>query len=325
MCASALITGITGQDGSYLAELLLKKGYEVHGLVRSTPTNRIGRLLSRLQIHEGDVTDSSILLDLIMQIRPDEIYNLAAQSSVTESWRQPLLTMETTGLGAVRLLEAIRVSNIDIKFFQASSCEMFGNVGFEPQDENTRFLPTSPYGAAKVCAHLHTTYYREKFGIFACSGIMFNHESPRRPKEFVTRKITKGVADIIYGITDKLLLGNLDAARDWGFAGDYVQAMWLILQHERPDDYVVATGVNHTVRELVNIAFERCNLDPERHVHVDSSLLRHADIFSLRGNANKARDILGWVPKVNFPTLIHMMVDADLALLKSTAANVSQI
>ena len=311
----ALITGITGQDGAYLAEFLLERGYEVHGMVRRASTEsfeRIGHLHGRLELHQADLLDQLSLITLISDVRPHEVYNLAAQSFVPTSWLQPLLTGEFTGLGVTRVLEAIRLVDPKIRFYQASSSEMFGDVVEEPQTEQTPFYPRSPYGVAKVYGHWITVNYRESYDIFACSGILFNHESPRRGKEFVTRKVTDAVARIKLGIQDSLTLGNLDAARDWGFAGDYVRAMWLMLQQEKPSDYVIATGRKHTVRELVELAFGHVGLDWRQCVHTDPKLLRPAEINKLCGNAAKARDELGWHTEVEFPALIRMMVDADL-------------
>ena len=311
----ALVTGITGQDGAYLAEFLLSEGYEVHGMVRRASTEsfeRISHLRGRLTLHQADLLDQLSIITLISDVRPHEVYNLAAQSFVPTSWLQPLLTGEFTALGVTRVLEAIRLVDPKIRFYQASSSEMFGAVVEEPQTEQTPFYPRSPYGVAKVYGHWITVNYRESYDIFACSGILFNHESPRRGKEFVTRKVTDAVARIKLGLQDTLALGNLDAARDWGFAGDYVRAMWLMLQQEEPGDYIVATGVKHTVRELVEMAFSHVGLDWKRYVRTDPNLLRPAEVNKLRGNAAKACDELGWEPKVDFAQLIRMMVDADL-------------
>jgi GDPmannose 4,6-dehydratase len=311
----ALITGITGQDGSYLAEFLLEQGYEVHGMVRRASTEnfaRIDHLHDRVQLHQADLLDQLSIVDLIRKVRPHEVYNLAAQTFVPTSWTQPLLTGEFTALGVTRLLEAIRLVDRDIRFYQASSSEMFGQVAEEPQNERTPFYPRSPYGVAKVYGHWITVNYRESYGIFACSGLLFNHESPRRGKEFVTRKITDGVARIKFGLQDKLPLGNLDARRDWGFAGDYVRAMWMMLQQPQPDDYVVASGEQHSVREFAELAFARAGLDYRQHVEVDPSLIRPAEVNRLRGDATKARERLGWQPNVTFRELVTMMVDADL-------------
>jgi GDPmannose 4,6-dehydratase len=311
----ALITGITGQDGSYLAELLLAQGYEVHGMVRRLSADnweRLAHIQDQLHLHSGDLLDSTSLVNLLRDVRPHEIYNLAAQSFVPASWQQPILTGEITGLGATRVLEAILQVDKNIRFYQASSSEMFGLTRVEPQDEATAFHPRSPYAVAKVFGHWITINYRESHGLFACSGILFNHESPRRGKEFVTRKITDAVARIKLGVQDKLTLGNLEARRDWGFAGDYVRAMWLMLQQDRPDDYVVATGEKHSVREFAELAFAQVDLDWRDHVATDERLLRPAEVHSLRGDATKARERLGWRPAVSFRELVSMMVAADL-------------
>jgi GDPmannose 4,6-dehydratase len=311
----ALITGITGQDGSYLAEFLLEKGYEVVGMVRRASTEsfeRIAHLRDRIEIREGDLLDQLSLITLLHHVDPQEVYNLAAQSFVPTSWEQPILTSEVTALGATRLLEAIRVVDRSIKFYQASSSEMFGKVRETPQSELTPFHPRSPYGVAKTYAHYLTINYRESYGIFACSGILFNHESPRRGKQFVTRKVTDGVARIRAGRAKELRLGNLDAKRDWGFAGDYVQAMWMMLQQPQADDYVVASGQTHSVRELCEIAFARAGLDWQTYVVVDPVFVRPAEVDLLIGDASKARRVLGWAPKHSFQQLIEMMVDADL-------------
>jgi len=324
MTKRALITGITGQDGSYLAEFLLAKGYEVHGMVRRASTEgfeRIQHIREHLHLHQADLLDQLSLVRLLADVRPHEVYNLAAMSFVPISWEQPLLTGEFTALGVTRMLEAIRHVDRTIRFYQASSSEMFGAVREEPQNENTPFYPRSPYGVAKVYGHWITVNYRESFGIFACSGILFNHESPRRGKEFVTRKVTDGVARIKLGIEEKLYLGNLDSMRDWGFAGDYVEAMWLMLQQAKPDDYVVATGEKHSVRELVELAFDYVELDWKRHVEIDPKLIRPAEVFTLRGDATKARNVLGWRPKVSFPELVRMMVDADLERVRREIAD----
>ena len=311
----ALITGITGQDGSYLAELLLSQGYEVHGMVRRLSADnweRLAHIQDQLHLHSGDLLDSTSLVNLLRDVRPREIYNLAAQSFVPASWQQPILTGEITGLGATRVLEAILQVDKGIRFYQASSSEMFGLTRVEPQDEGTAFHPRSPYAVAKVFGHWITINYRESHGLFACSGILFNHESPRRGKEFVTRKITDAVARIKLGVQEKLTLGNLEARRDWGFAGDYVRAMWLMLQQDRPDDYVVATGEKHSVREFAELAFAQVDLDWRDHVVTDERLLRPAEVHSLRGDATKARERLGWQPAVSFQELVGMMVAADL-------------
>jgi len=315
----ALITGITGQDGSYLAEFLLEKGYHVVGMVRRSSTEsfeRIAHLRERIDIREGDLLDQLSLITLLHHVNPHEIYNLAAQSFVPTSWEQPILTSEVTALGATRLLEAIRVVDRSIKFYQASSSEMFGKVRETPQSELTPFHPRSPYGVAKTYAHYLTINYRESYGIFACSGILFNHESPRRGKQFVTRKVTDGIARIKAGRAKELRLGNLDAKRDWGFAGDYVQAMWMMLQQPKADDYVVASGQTHSVRELCEIAFAHAGLDWQKYVVVDPAFVRPAEVDLLIGDASKARRVLGWAPKHSFQQLIEMMVDADLEDIK---------
>ncbi len=315
MTRRALITGITGQDGAYLANFLLEKGYEVHGMVRRASTEnfeRIAALRDRVTLHQADLLDQLSIITLIQQVRPREMYNLAAQSFVPTSWLQPLLTGEFTGLGVTRILEAMRLVDPTIRFYQASSSEMFGKVRQEPQNEQTPFWPRSPYGVAKVYGHWITVNYRESYGIFACSGILFNHESPLRGKEFVTRKVSDGVARIKLGLADKLVLGNLDALRDWGYAGDYVRAMWMMLQQEQPDDYVVATGEKHSVRELLDLAFGHVGLDWHDYVVSDPKLFRPAEINTLRGDASKARRVLGWEPTVSFPELIRMMVELDL-------------
>jgi GDPmannose 4,6-dehydratase len=310
---TALITGITGQDGSYLAEFLLRKDYRVVGMARrsSTPTNgRIAHL--DIEIVPGDLLDAASLTTVIASVQPDEVYNLAAQSFVPASWSQPVLTGEVTGLGPARLLEAIRQVKPDAKFYQASSSEMFGEVAESPQTERTPFHPRSPYGAAKVYAHHLTVNYRESYGMYAVSGILFNHESPRRGPEFVTRKISTAVGRIVRGEADSLTLGNLDARRDWGFAGDYVRAMWLMLQQPEPDDFVVASGETHSVEEFCSAAFARAGLDWREYVNVDPAFRRPADVELLLGNPAKARHRLGWQPEVGFTDLVHMMVDADL-------------
>lgn len=314
----ALITGITGQDGSYLAEFLLGKGYQVTGLRRRSSTRNLHRIehLSGLSLVEGDLTDLSSLVRVLEQTQPDEVYNLAAQSFVGSSWQQPLATSDITGLGVLRLLEAIRTVNPRIRFYQASSSEMFGKAQTVPQHEGTPFYPRSPYGVAKLFGHWITVNYRESYGIFACSGILFNHESPRRGLEFVTRKISDGVARIKLGLARQLRLGNLEARRDWGFAGDYVEAMWLMLQQPEPKDYVIATGETHTVREFVELAFAHVGLDWRDHVVVDPALFRPAEVDLLVGDASRARRELGWRPRVDFPTLVAMMVDADLERLR---------
>ena len=311
----ALITGITGQDGSYLAEFLLEKGYTVYGMVRRASSDhfsRIAHLQDRIHLREGDLLDQLSLITLLHETEPHEVYNLAAQSFVPTSWEQPILTSEATALGVTRMLEAVRVVDRGIKFYQASSSEMFGKVRESPQDERTPFYPRSPYGVAKVYGHYITVNFRESYGLFAVSGILFNHESPRRGRQFVTRKVTSGAARIKLGLLRELKLGNLEAKRDWGFAGDYVEAMWLMLQQPTPDDFVIATGETHSVRELCQIAFARAGLDWERHVVVDKTHVRPAEVDYLIGNADKARRILGWAPKVSFRNLVEMMVDADV-------------
>ncbi len=311
----ALITGITGQDGSYLAEFLLEKGYAVYGMVRRASSDhfaRIAHLQNRIQLREGDLLDQLSLITLLHETEPHEVYNLAAQSFVPTSWEQPILTSEATALGVTRMLEAIRVVDRSIKFYQASSSEMFGKVQESPQDEKTPFYPRSPYGVAKVYGHYITVNYRESYGLFAVSGLLFNHESPRRGRQFVTRKITHGAARIKLGLASGLKLGNLEAKRDWGFAGDYVEAMWLMLQQPTPDDFVIATGETHSVRELCEVAFARVGLDWERYVVVDKTHVRPAEVDYLIGDAGKARRVLGWSPKVSFRNLVEMMVDADV-------------
>ena len=315
MARKVLITGITGQDGAHLAEFLLTQGYEVHGMVRRASTEnfeRIGHLRGSVVLHQADLLDQLSIVTILQEVHPDELYNLAAQSFVPTSWLQPLLTAEFTALGVTRILEAIRLVDRGIRFYQASTSEMFGKVREEPQNEQTQFWPRSPYGVAKVYGHWITVNYRESYGIFACSGILFNHESPLRGKEFVSRKITDAVARIKFGLQKGLRLGNLDAMRDWGFAGDYVKAMWLMLQQPAPDDYVVATGVKHSVRELAEIAFGHAGLDWREHVKIDPHLFRPAEINTLRGDASKARSVLGWQPSVSFEDMVRSMVDADL-------------
>jgi len=314
----ALITGITGQDGSYLAELLLEKGYEVHGMVRRSSTEnfeRIEHLTDRITLVQADLLDPSSLVEALEDSRPHEVYNLGAQSFVPTSWRQPVLTAEFTAVGVTRLLEAIRRVDPGIRFYQASSSEMFGKVREVPQTETTPFYPRSPYGVAKVYGHFITVNYRESYGLFAVSGILFNHESPRRGLEFVTRKISDGVARIKLGLAGELRLGNLEAQRDWGFAGDYVEAMWLMLQQNDPEDYVIATGDPHSVREFVDLAFAHVGLDPATYVKTDPEFLRPAEVDHLVGDASKARDKLDWEPRISFAELAEMMVDADLARL----------
>ena len=311
----ALITGITGQDGAYLAEFLLGKGYEVHGMVRRASSDHYERIVDlqpRLQLHQADLLDQLSIISLLGHVRPHEVYNLAAQTFVPTSFSQPLLTGEFTALGVARVLEAIRLVDKTIRFYQASSSEMFGRVREEPQNEETPFWPRSPYGAAKAYGHWITVNYRESYDIFACSGILFNHESPLRGKEFVTRKVTDAVARIKLGVQDRLQMGNLDAQRDWGYAGDYVEAMWLMLQQDVADDFVIATGVKHSVRELLETAFGHAGLDWQKYVDIDAAFLRPADVNTLCGDSTKAREKLGWQPKVGFAQLISMMVDADL-------------
>jgi GDPmannose 4,6-dehydratase len=323
----ALITGITGQDGSYLAELLLEKGYRVFGLVRRSSTinfERINHLQDQVELIPGDLLDPSSLISALQQTAPDEVYNLAAQSFVPTSWSQPVLTGEFTALGVTRMLEAIRVVNPAMRFYQASSSEMFGKVEETPQNEKTRFYPRSPYGVAKLYGHWITVNARESYGLFACSGILFNHESPRRGIEFVTRKVTYNVARIKLGLQQKMKIGNLDAERDWGFAGDYVRAMWLMMQQDTPKDYVVATGKTHSVRQLLDLAFGHAGLDYRNHIEVDPQLLRPAEVFHLRGDYEKARLELAWEPQVGFEQLIGMMVESDLkSLSKAQAVPVS--
>jgi GDPmannose 4,6-dehydratase len=314
---TAIISGITGQDGSYLAEFLLEKGYRVVGLVRRSSTenfSRIEHLRDRLELAQADLLDQYSLIDIVARAKPDEVYNLAAMSFVPTSWTQPVLTAEFDAVGVVRMLEAIRLADKRIRFYQASSSEMFGKVQEVPQKESTPFYPRSPYGVAKVYGHYITLNYRESYDLYACSGILFNHESPRRGKEFVTRKVTDHVARIKLGLIDELRLGNLDARRDWGFAGDYVRAMWLMLQQDEPDDYVIATGTQHTVGDLVEIAFAHVGLDWRQYVHQDPSLIRPAEVETLLGDASHARDTLGWEPEVSFEELVRSMVDSDLAI-----------
>jgi GDPmannose 4,6-dehydratase len=319
MSRRALITGITGQDGSYLAELLLDKGYEVHGMVRrlsSENHHRLEPIRDRIQVHTGDLLDQRSLGDVMRAGEPDEIYNLAAMSFVGASWNQPTLTAEFTGVGVTRMLEAMREVCPEARFYQASSSEMFGKVRETPQNELTPFYPRSPYGVAKVYAHFITVNYRESYGLFACSGILFNHESPRRSLEFVTRKITHGAAAIKLGLASELALGNTDARRDWGYAPDFVDAMWRMLQQDEPDDYVVGTGVDHSVQDLVDIAFAHVGLDPAEYVRQDPRFMRPAEVDLLIADPGKAREELGWVPSVDFEQLVKLMVDADLELLR---------
>ncbi|HEX8243095.1 MAG TPA: GDP-mannose 4,6-dehydratase [Longimicrobium sp.] len=320
---TALITGITGQDGSYLAELLLEKGYRVCGLVRRSSTvtfERIQHVQDRIELVPGDLGDQNSLLYALQQCDPDEVYNLAAQSFVQTSWNQPTLTGDVTALGVTRMLEAIRVHNPRVRFYQASSSEMFGKVQAVPQREDTPFYPRSPYGVAKVYGHWITVNYRESYGMYAVSGILFNHESPRRGLEFVTRKVTDGAARIRLGLQDRLSLGNLEAQRDWGFAGDYVRAMWLMMQQDEPRDYVISTGETHSVRELVEAAFGRVGLDWREHVVQDERFMRPAEVDLLVGDASLAREELGWEPEVGFRELVEMMVDADLERLRPGAS-----
>ena len=324
---SALITGITGQDGSYLAELLLEQGYRVVGMTRrsSTATNeRIAHMKGRLELVQGDLLDQASIVAALREVQPDEVYNLAAQSFVPTSWNQPVLTGEFTGLGVTRMLEAIRQVDQSIRYYQASSSEMFGKVREVPQTELTPFHPRSPYGVAKAYGHFLTVNYRESYEMFAVSGILFNHESPRRGLEFVTRKVTDGVARVAHGLIDRLPMGNLDAERDWGFAGDYVRAMWLMLQRDEPRDYVIATGVAHSVRDLCRVAFSRVGLDPERYVDTDPVFFRPAEVDHLRGDASLAKADLGWEPTVSFEDLIGMMVDADMVRVERELATSSR-
>jgi GDPmannose 4,6-dehydratase len=320
MAKRAVITGITGQDGSYLAELLLDEGYEVTGVVRraSAPNLwRIEHLLDRISLRPADLLDQLSIVRLIQDVKPAEFYNLAAMSFVPASWDQPLLTGEYNSMGVTRVLEAIRQVDLGIRIYQASSSEMYGRVREVPQTELTPFYPRSPYGVSKVFGHYITVNYRESYNLFAVSGILFNHESPRRGPEFVTRKVTDGVARIKLGLADTLSLGNLDACRDWGFAGDYVRAMWLMLQQDKADDYVIATGKSHSVKQLVEVAFGHAGLDWQKHVRTDPTLIRPAEVDHLIGDASKAKRVLGWTPSVSFEQLIAMMVDADIAHLST--------
>jgi GDPmannose 4,6-dehydratase len=335
MSKKALITGITGQDGSYLAELLLSKGYEVHGIIRRASTFNTSRLehlytdphtrKAALKLHYGDLSDASALARLIGRITPDEIYNLAAQSHVRVSFDSPEYTTDITATGAVRLLEAIRETGIKPRFYQASSSEMFGKAREIPQCETTPFYPRSPYGCAKVYAYWITVNYRESYGLFACNGILFNHESPRRGETFVTRKITRAVAHIVTGLQDKLYLGNLDAKRDWGYAREYVEAMWLMLQQEKPDDYVVATGETHSVREFLEAAFAHAGLDWRKYVEIDPNYYRPTEVDLLVGDASKAKKQLGWEPKTKFNDLVKLMVDADMQMVKDHLAGKGRV
>jgi GDPmannose 4,6-dehydratase len=314
-----LITGITGQDGSYLADLLLEKGYEVHGMVRRSSTEtfqRLEHIRDDLVLHTGDLLDQRSLGDVLRACEPDEIYNLAAMSFVAASWSQPVLTAEFTATGVTRMLEAMRDVSPEARFYQASSSEMFGMVREIPQSETTPFYPRSPYGVAKAYGHFITVNYRESYDLFACSGILFNHESERRGLEFVTRKVTHTAAAIKLGLAEELALGNLEAERDWGYAKDYVEAMWLMLQQDEPGDYVIGTGEAHSVRELVDVAFDQVGLDPEGHVKIDPRFLRPAEVEHLVGDSSKAREQLGWEPRTSFEELVRLMVDADLELLE---------
>ena len=318
---TALITGVTGQDGSYLAEFLLKKNYDVHGIVRlssSSNFERIKHIQDDIKLIRGDLLDQNSLIEAIEGSRPDEVYNLGAQSFVPTSWNQPVLTGEFTALGVTRMLEAIRLVNKKIRFYQASSSEMFGKVAEVPQNEQTVFYPRSPYGVAKLYAHWITVNYRESYGLFCCSGILFNHESPRRGLEFVTRKVSNGVAKIKMGLSNELRMGSLDAKRDWGFAGDYVEAMWLMLQQEGPEDYVISTSEAHSVRELVETAFEHVGLNWKDYVVIDPEFARPAEVDLLKANPLKARNKLGWQHKISFKELVEMMVESDLALEKKS-------
>jgi GDPmannose 4,6-dehydratase len=322
----ALITGITGQDGSYLADLLLEKGYEVHGMVRRSSTESFERIAhlsaemerGQLTLHQADLLDESSLVRVLQRVMPGEVYNLAAQSFVPTSWEEPSLTGEFTALGVTRMLEAIRFVDPELRFYQASSSEMFGNVAESPQHEDTPFYPRSPYGVAKVYGHHITVNYRESFGLFAVSGILFNHESPRRGREFVTRKISEGVAKVALGLADELALGNLDARRDWGYAPEYVDAMWRMLQHPKPENFVIGTGEQHSPREFVEIAAAHVGLDPKDFVRTDPNLLRPAEVDSLLADPRKAAAELGWRPQTSFEDLVRTMVEADLAVLERT-------
>lgn len=315
-----LITGITGQDGSYLAEFLLNKGYEVFGLVRRTSIlnfERIKHIQDRIELISGDLLDQNSLMNAIKESNPDEIYNLASQSFVPASWKQPVFTGEATALGVARMLEAIRAVDPKIKFYQASSSEMFGKVREVPQTEKTQFYPRSPYGVAKLYGHWITVNYRESYNMFCCSGILFNHESPRRGLEFVTRKVTNAAAKIKLGLSNELKLGNLDAKRDWGFAGDYVKAMWLMLQRDEPDDYVISTGLTHSVKDLLQVAFDYVNLNWKDYVIVDPKFIRPTEVELLRGDSTKALKKLGWTPETSFEELIKMMINADLERIEN--------
>ena len=323
---TALVTGVTGQDGSYLSEFLLDKGYRVFGMVRRSSSEnfeRIEHIRDRLELREGDLLDQLSLINLIKEAEPDEIYNMAAQSFVPTSWAKPLLTGEFTALGVTRMLEAVRSVGTNIRFYQASSSEMFGKVLETPQNEKTPFHPRSPYGVSKVYGHFITINYRESYNLFAVSGILFNHESPRRGREFVTRKVSIGAARIKLGLAKELRMGNLKSARDWGFTGDYVEAMWRMLQHDKPEDFVIATGKTHTVEELVDIAFSHLGLEWRDYVKVDPAFFRPAEVDLLVGDSSKAQKVLGWKPKVDFESLVKMMVDSDLALLQQKKTNPS--
>jgi GDPmannose 4,6-dehydratase len=316
----ALITGITGQDGSYLAELLLDKGYEVYGIVRRASTEtfeRIAHIKEKVTLIQADLTDQVSMIEALEEVRPREVYNLAAQSFVPTSWKQPILTGDVTALGVTRILEAVRMVDKSIRFYQASSSEMFGHVRETPQTEKTPFYPRSPYGVAKIYGHWITINYRESYDMYACSGLLFNHESPRRGLEFVTRKVTDGVARIKLGQSNELRLGNLDAKRDWGFAGDYVRAMWLMLQQDTPDDFVIASGSTHSVRDMCEVAFAHVDLDWEQYVKVDERFYRPAEVHLLLGDCTKAKEALGWEPECSFEKLIRMMVDADMKRLET--------
>lgn len=321
----ALITGITGQDGSYLAELLLEKGYEVFGLVRRSSTvnfERISHLQDKIELISGDLLDQKSLISALQTARPQEVYNLGAQSFIPVSWEQPMLTGEITGLGVTRLLEAIRACDENIRFYQASTSELFGNAQESPQNEQTAFYPRSPYGVSKLYAHWITINYRESYGLFACTGILFNHESPRRGREFVTRKITHGVARIKCGLDQELRLGDLAPRRDWGYAGDFVRAMWMMLQQDEPDDYVIATGTSRTIGEFCEVAFAHAGLDWRQYVVLDERFLRPAEVYTLLGDATKAREKLGWEPEVGFEEMVQQMVDWDLEQVAHQSAPV---
>ncbi len=319
----ALITGITGQDGSYLAEFLLEKGYEVHGLVRRSSTEKNDRLVhlqDRITLAWGDLLDESSVIKVLNEVQPQEVYNLAAMSFIPTSWQQPLYTGEITALGVTRMLEGIRLTDPNIRFYQASSSEMFGKVRETPQTELTPFHPRSPYGVAKAYGHWITVNYRESYDLYACSGILFNHESPRRGLEFVTRKVTHGVARIAHGLQSELRLGNLDSKRDWGYAKDYVRAMWLMLQQDAPDDYVISSGETHQIREFVELAFAHADLDWEQYVVIDPRFMRPAEVDMLIGDSSKARRVLNWQPEVDFRSLVKMMVDTDMAQVERELA-----